>query len=289
MSYVLRIRRNGKDAGQLGPYEQKGHADADAKVITIQLKGDAEVVVEKVYVGATRYRPAIGAIPAGGGKGSSSEPEWKKHAKTDLGPSGPSSGGMFSTSGGKPKWKSGASSFGGQDDPFAGLPQHKYGPPPEPYVPKPSYGTVAIDGNGMVLIREPANHFDGYAWTFPKGGQDKGETATETALRETLEETGWQVQIVAPLPGKWGTESTKTGYFLAQPVAAVQPTDKETWTVDFVTYHEAKLRLAMTKKQKGRERDLEVLDVAFTLWASMTGHPNPVTATVRPNPRPLYR
>lgn len=36
-------------------------------------------------------------------------------------------------------------------------------------------------------------------WALPKGTPDSGETIEETALRETREETGLEVEIVAPL------------------------------------------------------------------------------------------
>ncbi len=36
-------------------------------------------------------------------------------------------------------------------------------------------------------------------WALPKGTPDSGETTEETALRETREETGLEVEIVAPL------------------------------------------------------------------------------------------
>lgn len=37
-------------------------------------------------------------------------------------------------------------------------------------------------------------------WALPKGTPDSGETTEETALRETREETGLEVEIEAPLP-----------------------------------------------------------------------------------------
>ena len=36
-------------------------------------------------------------------------------------------------------------------------------------------------------------------WALPKGTPDSGETLEETALRETREETGLQVEIEAPI------------------------------------------------------------------------------------------
>jgi hypothetical protein len=63
------------------------------------------------------------------------------------------------------------------------------------------FGGVLIDEQGRVLLREPTNHFGGYVWTFPKGGSERGETPEATALREVLEETGYEAEIVCRLPG----------------------------------------------------------------------------------------
>jgi len=51
-------------------------------------------------------------------------------------------------------------------------------------------------GNLKILIAHRPSYDD---WGLPKGKADKGETAEETALREVLEETGYECRIVAPL------------------------------------------------------------------------------------------
>lgn len=51
-------------------------------------------------------------------------------------------------------------------------------------------------GNLKILIAHRPRYDD---WGLPKGKADKGETAEETALREVLEETGYECRIVAPL------------------------------------------------------------------------------------------
>lgn len=53
-----------------------------------------------------------------------------------------------------------------------------------------------IDGRQQVVLvhrRHPP------LWALPKGTPDSGETTEETALRETREETGLEVEIEAPL------------------------------------------------------------------------------------------
>lgn len=37
-------------------------------------------------------------------------------------------------------------------------------------------------------------------WSLPKGKAEAGETDEQTASREVAEETGWAVEIIAPLP-----------------------------------------------------------------------------------------
>ena len=63
-----------------------------------------------------------------------------------------------------------------------------------------AYGGVLLTRCGRVLLREPANHFDGYHWTFAKGKSDIGEQPELTALREVYEETGYLAEIITALP-----------------------------------------------------------------------------------------
>lgn len=51
-------------------------------------------------------------------------------------------------------------------------------------------------GNLRVLVAHRPNYDD---WSLPKGKADKGETPEQTAIREVLEETGYECRIVAPL------------------------------------------------------------------------------------------
>jgi hypothetical protein len=60
-----------------------------------------------------------------------------------------------------------------------------------------SAGIVLVDERGHVTIREPANHYGGYVWSYPKGRIDPGETPQQTARRELCEETGLTGRIIA--------------------------------------------------------------------------------------------
>lgn len=69
-----------------------------------------------------------------------------------------------------------------------------------------SCGCIILKDNQVLLIGAKDN--DGKLfWSFPKGHQENGETDIETAIRETKEETGLDVEIsnIAPI---------KTGHFV---------------------------------------------------------------------------
>lgn len=56
-------------------------------------------------------------------------------------------------------------------------------------------GCVVVDGNKVLLLTD-VNHKTN---AFPKGHTETGETLEETAIRETLEETGYKVEIIKRL------------------------------------------------------------------------------------------
>lgn len=53
--------------------------------------------------------------------------------------------------------------------------------------------------DGSVLSIKMRNLKGEEVWTFPKGHLDPGETAEQAAVREVLEETGWETEIVSDL------------------------------------------------------------------------------------------
>ena len=84
-------------------------------------------------------------------------------------------------------------------------------------------------------------------WALPKGTPDSGETVEETALRETREETGLEVEIEAPLQSiryffvRGTTRFHKTvHFFLMRPVGgSLDDHDAEFDEVRWVEVHEA--------------------------------------------------
>jgi 8-oxo-dGTP diphosphatase len=128
-----------------------------------------------------------------------------------------------------------------------------------------AFGGVLLDGAGKVLLREPAGHYDGYVWTFPKGRPALGETPEQAALREVREETGYRARIVAPVPGVFPGGTTLNAYFLMAPVEQAGPPDWETQAVRWASLEEARQLIGQTVNSVGRARDWAVLDAVARL------------------------
>lgn len=253
MAYRIVIRKNGKHHGEVGPYTSKSDADADARFIRIKLAEPADVVVQRVEIGGVRYAPKP---PSGNAPLPPMKPQSSGYKPSGGYAPKPSSGGY------KPKFDL----FGAEDEPFfPGAKTYES----KPYVPPPpriAAGGVVINDDGLILVREPTNHFDGYVWTLPKGGVDPGETDEQGALREVEEESGVRAEIIERIPGEWKGGTSLNRYFLMRPVEVTGEHDNETERIAFVTYDEAKELLAESTNKRGRERDLEVLDAGYALW-----------------------
>jgi 8-oxo-dGTP pyrophosphatase MutT (NUDIX family) len=128
---------------------------------------------------------------------------------------------------------------------------------------------VVFDGPGRVLLGEPTNQFEGYVWTCPKGGPDAGEHSVETALRETLEETGHRLAVVGHLLEGFQGSSTGSenfvdqGYDIAGQVdLTLRDQNGETAAIAWPSPDEARLRIVLTTNTRGRSRDLLIPDAA---------------------------
>src|SRR5215471_1163013 len=136
---------------------------------------------------------------------------------------------------------------------------------------KKAYGGVLINSRGQVLLREPSGHYKGDVWTFAKGRPAPGESAEETALREVLEETGYEAEIAAKIPGCFDGKRTSNEYFLMRPVENTRQFDEETQAIRWVSAAEARRLIKLNRKLRRRRRDLRVLKLAFVLFRSLDG------------------
>lgn len=126
-----------------------------------------------------------------------------------------------------------------------------------------AYGGTLLTRGGRILLREPANHYDGYVWTFPKGRSDKAEAPEQTALREVREETGYEAEIVDVLPGVFKGGTTTNAYFVMRHIGPPGRFDeRETASVRWVEFDAAERLITRTTNQIGRARDLAILAAA---------------------------
>lgn len=122
-----------------------------------------------------------------------------------------------------------------------------------------AYGGVLLTRCGRVLLREPANHFDGYHWTFAKGKSDKGEQPELTALREVYEETGYLAEIITALPDAYKSSLSSTAIFIMKHLNQQHPYSWETQSTRWVDFAEAKRLISQSTNSSGRQRDLQIL------------------------------
>ena len=79
-----------------------------------------------------------------------------------------------------------------------------------------------VDGNRVVLIKRKHDPFQG-KWAFPGGFVDYGEPVEMTAVREIMEETGLEIELVDILgiysaPDRDPRYHTITTVFIARPI-----------------------------------------------------------------------
>lgn len=107
-------------------------------------------------------------------------------------------------------------------------------------------------------------------WALPKGTPDSGETIEETALRETQEETGLEVELEAPISSiryffvRGSTRFHKTvHFFLMQPVGgALELHDQEFDEVRWASGPEALALLTHATERSVVEQALKLIEVA---------------------------
>ncbi len=123
-----------------------------------------------------------------------------------------------------------------------------------------SYGGIVVSGGDKVLLREAANHFAGYVWTFAKTLTHRGETPHETAARAVLEKTGYKAEVRASIPGIFKGSASTTGYYLMDASHPPAPHNSHTSGLRWASFDDARELIRKTTNIEGRERDLALLD-----------------------------
>lgn len=152
-----------------------------------------------------------------------------------------------------------------------------------------SFGAVVFDEKGRLLLREPAGHYDGYHWTFPKGTRDAvSDGVLATARREVLEETGCAFDAVDVLPGSFKGGSSRVRLFVGRRISEGAGFDSETSSVRWVDFTEARRLVSESTNAVGRQRDLEILAAAEKHYEKLTGvkPPKPPKTIKAPPPPP---
>jgi 8-oxo-dGTP pyrophosphatase MutT (NUDIX family) len=130
---------------------------------------------------------------------------------------------------------------------------------------------MLIDERGLILVRKPSDRSRGHAWTFAQGGPLAGEAPYDTAIRETLEETGYLGRPLLALPGQFAGRRRVARFFLARPVEhRPEEQDGETEEVRWVAFAEA-CRLVSLSNRKRRERDLRILQAVAAVVPGLEG------------------
>lgn len=125
-----------------------------------------------------------------------------------------------------------------------------------------AFGAVLISARKQVLLRQPAGQFGGYAWTFAKGGRNDGEPSEDAALRHVRQETGWNAEILAEIPGTFKGTTSTTKFYLAGRVGRPAEPDAETTATRWFSFEEAASYIRQSPNALGRERDLMILRAA---------------------------
>ena len=66
-------------------------------------------------------------------------------------------------------------------------------------LPRPAAGTIVVANDEVLMLYRHRFITDTWGWEIPAGAADPGESVEQAAIRETLEETGWEPRQVAPV------------------------------------------------------------------------------------------
>jgi|TARA_R110000824_G_scaffold89320_5_gene219059 SPP1 gp7 family putative phage head morphogenesis protein len=145
---------------------------------------------------------------------------------------------------------------------------------------KKSYGGILFNDEGKILLRKPKDQFDGYAWTFAKGGQEKGDSIVSTAVKEVAEETGHKGQVIGIINEGFESDASESHFFVMTSKGVdLKKMDKETELTKWVSKDEALALINETTNVSGKARDLSILDKAFEEFDHISsGSQNPSVA-----------
>lgn len=125
-----------------------------------------------------------------------------------------------------------------------------------------TYGGILLAATGNILLREPANHFDGYVWTFAKGRPEPGESPDQTAMRGVWEETGYETEVIGVLPGVYAHEANTCAMFVLRHLWDRVDLDQKTSRLRWASFDDAEHLIALSKSDSGRAVELKILDAA---------------------------
>jgi 8-oxo-dGTP pyrophosphatase MutT (NUDIX family) len=98
---------------------------------------------------------------------------------------------------------------------------------------KISCGLLIEEPDGRVWIVKPTNSFGGYNYTFPKGGQEPGQSLQATAIKEAWEESGLKAEITG-FAGDYLGDTSVTRYYHAKRTGGT-PKDYDTGETEGVS------------------------------------------------------
>jgi 8-oxo-dGTP pyrophosphatase MutT (NUDIX family) len=98
---------------------------------------------------------------------------------------------------------------------------------------KISCGLLIEEPDGRVWIVKPTNSFGGYNYTFPKGGQEPGQSLQTTAIKEAWEESGLKAEITG-FAGDYLGDTSITRYYHAKRTGGT-PKDYDTGETEGVS------------------------------------------------------
>ena len=116
-------------------------------------------------------------------------------------------------------------------------------------MPRPAAGTVMVADGAVLLLYRHRFITATWGWEIPAGGVDVGESPADAAVREALEESGWEPLSVAPLcafhPANGIFDQTFEIFLSRDAVHRGEPIDRnEAARIEWVPIDEARRLLA---------------------------------------------